>query len=209
MKNIKEKLKLYLITDSPILQGRDFYKCIEDALKGGATMIQLREKNCDGKEFLEKAYKLRELTKKYDALFIINDRVDIALLSDADGVHVGQSDIPASDVRKLIGENKILGVSARNLEEAIKGEEQGADYLGVGAMFTTNTKKDAEYVTLDTLKEMKENIKIPLVAIGGLTLDNMESIKDCGIDGYAIISAILSKKDICSECKKWITAINK
>lgn len=202
-----ESLKLYLVTDSDILEGRDFYKSIEDALKGGVTMLQLREKDCSGKEFLEKAIKLRELTRNYNVKFIINDRVDIALLCDADGVHVGQSDIPASEVRKLIGDNKILGVSARTLEEAKKAKEHGADYLGVGAMFGTNTKLDAKHVSIDTLKEIKSKVKIPIVAIGGLNLNNIQDIKECKIEGYAVVSAILASNDIKAECEKWINRI--
>ncbi|ATD55535.1 thiamine phosphate synthase [Clostridium chauvoei] len=202
-----KSLKLYLVTDTSILEGRDFYECIEDALKGGVTMLQLREKDCSGKEFLEKAIKLRELTKKYNVEFIINDRVDIALLCDADGVHVGQSDIPANEVRKLIGPNKILGVSARTIEEARKAKDDGADYLGVGAMFGTNTKLDAKHVSIETLKEIKKEVNIPIVAIGGLNLDNMELIKECNIEGYAVISAILRKDNIKAECEKWIIKI--
>ena len=144
--NLREDLKMYLISDSDILKGRDFYKCIEDGLKAGVTMLQLREKNADGGEFLEKALKLRELTKKYNAKFIIDDRIDIALLCDADGVHVGQSDIDAKSARKLIGEDKILGVSARTLQEAKRAKEDGADYIGIGAMFSTSTKLDAKSV---------------------------------------------------------------
>ena len=120
IKNFKKHLKLYLVTDTDILKGRNFYKCIEDAINGGVTIVQLREKDTDGKEFLEKAMKLRELTRKYNIPFIINDRVDIAMLCDADGVHVGQSDIDVSSVRKLIGKNKIIGVSVRNVEEGKK-----------------------------------------------------------------------------------------
>ena len=138
---LKNALKLYLVTDSEILKGRDFYKCIEDAIKAGVTMVQLREKNADGKEFLEKAIKLRQITKKYNVTFVINDRVDIAMIADADGVHVGQSDIDAMSIRKLIGEDKIIGVSARNVEEAKIAKENGADYLGIGAMFSTSNKK--------------------------------------------------------------------
>lgn len=143
---LRKALKLYLVTDSQILEGRDFYKCIEDAIKAGVTMVQLREKDIDGKEFLEKAIKLRELTKKYNVSFIIDDRVDIAMLCDADGVHVGQSDIDAKSVRKLMGDDKIIGVSARTVEEAKKAKEDGANYLGIGAMFSTSTKLDAKNV---------------------------------------------------------------
>lgn len=201
---MKLNLKLYLVTDTEILRGRDFYKCIEDALKGGVTTVQLREKNSSGKEFLEKAYKLRELTKKYNATFIVNDRVDIAMICDADGVHVGQSDINAKDVRKLIGRNKILGVSTRCLEEAKKALADGADYIGVGAMFNTSTKKDAKIVSFDTLKDIKDNVNIPIVCIGGISLENVAMFEDINIDGFAIVSAILKSDDIYNETKKWV-----
>ena len=203
-----KELKLYLVTDSDILRGRDFYKSIEDALKGGVTMLQLREKDASGKEFLDKAVKLRELTRKYDVKFIINDRVDIAMLCDADGVHVGQSDIPADKVRKLLGPDKIIGVSARTVEEARTAQERGADYLGVGVMFTTTTKLDAKAVSIEGLLEIKENVNLPIVAIGGLSLNNIEMLKQCNIDGYAVVSAILKAEDIKNECEKWIDTIN-
>lgn len=204
---LRKDLKMYLITDSDILKERDFYKCIEDALRGGVTILQLREKNADGGIFLEKAIKLRELTRKYGAKFIINDRVDIALLCDADGVHVGQSDIDAKSVRKLIGEDKILGVSARSVEEAQIAKEDGADYIGIGAMFSTSTKLNAKSVSKDTLKEIKEKVDIPFVLIGGINLENVDELKEFNPDGYAIISAILKKEDIFGEVKKWINKI--
>lgn len=204
---LRKDLKMYLITDSDILKERDFYKCIEDALRGGVTILQLREKNADGGIFLEKAIRLRELTRKYGAKFIINDRVDIALLCDADGVHVGQSDIDAKSVRKLIGEDKILGVSARSVEEAQIAKEDGADYIGIGAMFSTSTKLNAKSVSKDTLKEIKEKVDIPFVLIGGINLENVDELKEFNPDGYAIISAILKKEDIFSEVKKWIDKI--
>lgn len=206
---MEEKLKLYLVTDSEILNGRDFYKCIEDALKGGVTTLQLREKNANGKEFLEKAYKLRALTKKYDASFIINDRVDIAMLCDADGVHVGQSDIPLKEVRRLIGKDKIIGISAHNIEEATVAKNGGADYIGVGAMFNTTTKNDATIVTVDQLKEIDEKLDIPKVLIGGINLDNIDTFKGINIDGYAIVSAILKCDDIYNECLKWTKSLQK
>ncbi|WP_195964631.1 thiamine phosphate synthase [Clostridium cuniculi] len=202
-----KELKFYLVTDSDILRGRDFYNSIEEALKGGVTMLQLREKNASGKEFLEKAIKLRELTKKYNVKFIINDRVDIAMLCDADGVHVGQSDIPANKVREIIGEDKIVGVSARTVEEALTAKENGADYLGVGAMFTTRTKLDAKSVSIEKLKEIQEVIKLPVVAIGGLSLSNIYKLKECNVDGYAVVSAILGAENIKLECEKWIEKI--
>lgn len=202
-----KELKLYLVTDSNILKGRNFYECIEQALKGGVTMLQLREKNESGKEFLEKAVKLRALTKKYNVKFIINDRVDIAMLCDADGVHVGQSDIPAGEVRKLIGKEKIIGVSARTIDEAIDAKNSDADYIGVGAMFTTTTKLDAKNVSIDQLRVIKDNVNIPIVAIGGLNLNNIHQLKECNIDGYAVVSAILSSDNIKLECEKWISKL--
>ncbi|WP_423237265.1 thiamine phosphate synthase [Clostridium thermobutyricum] len=196
-----DRLKFYLVTDSDILRERDFYKSVEEALSGGVTCVQLREKNLLGKEFLIKAKKIRELTRKYNALFIVNDRIDIAMLSDADGVHVGQADLDILDVRKLIGSEKIVGVSASNIEEAILAEKNGADYIGVGSIFPTNTKKDAKNVYLNGLKEIKKNINIPIVAIGGIKEDNIKLIKDIGVNGYAIVSDILSAKNIKEKCE--------
>lgn len=206
-KSLKDSLKLYLVTDSVILRGRDFYKCIEDAIKGGVTMVQLREKDISGKEFLERAIKLRELTKRYGVSLIINDRVDIALLCDADGVHVGQSDIGAKDVRRLVGEDKIVGVSARSVEEAKTAKENGADYIGIGAMFATSTKLDAKSVSLETVENIKNNVDIPFVLIGGINLENLDTLKKLDSDGYAIVSSILKAEDIYLETKKWISAI--
>ena len=200
---LKKDLKLYLVTDSDILKDRDFYKCIEDAIKSGVTMVQLREKNIDGKEFLEKAIKLRELTRKYNVTFIINDRIDIAMLADADGVHIGQSDIDAISARKLLGNDKIIGVSARNLEEAIVAKESGADYLGIGAMFSTSTKKDAKIVSFDTLEEIIKKVDLPFVLIGGITLDNVEKLERFNPDGYALVSSILEADNICKRVEEW------
>ena len=204
---LKKALKLYLVTDSDILKGRDFYKVIEDSMKAGVTMVQLREKDADGKEFLEKAMKLRELTRKYNVYFIINDRVDIAMLCDADGIHVGQSDIDAVSVRKLIGEDKIIGVSARSVEEAKKAKEDGANYLGIGAMFSTSTKLDAKDVSFDTLNNIINEVDLPFVLIGGINLDNVCQLKQFNPDGYALVSGILGAQDIKSRVKSWYEKI--
>lgn len=204
---LKKDLKLYLVTDSLILKGKDFYKCIEDAIKSGVTMVQLREKNASGKEFLEKAIKLRELTKKYNVTFLINDRIDIAMLVDADGVHIGQSDIDAVSARKLLGYNKIIGVSARNIEEAKIAKENGADYLGIGAMFSTSTKKDAKVVSFNTLKSIIDEVNLPFVLIGGITLDNVEILKQFNPDGYALVSGILGADNIDKRVKEWYERI--
>jgi len=204
---LKKDLKLYLVTDSEILKDRDFYKCIEDAIKSGVTMVQLREKNTDGKEFLEKAIKLRELTNKYNVTFVINDRIDIAMLVDADGVHIGQSDIDAVSARKLLGDNKIIGVSARNLQEAKIAKENGADYLGIGAMFSTSTKSNAKLVSFNTLEEIIKEVNLPFVLIGGITLDNVKKLKHFKPDGYALVSGILGTDDISKRVEKWYERI--
>ena len=204
---LKKDLKLYLVTDSEILKDRDFYKCIEDAIKSGVTMVQLREKNADGKEFLEKAIKLRKLTNKYNTTFVINDRIDIAILVDADGVHIGQSDIDAVSARKLLGDNKIIGVSARNLQEAKIAKENGADYLGIGAMFSTSTKMDAKLVSFNTLDEIIKEVNLPFVLIGGITLDNVKKLKHFKPDGYALVSGILGTDDISKRVEKWYERI--
>lgn len=187
---------LYLVTDRNILKNRDLKDEVENAIKGGVTLVQLREKECGGKDFLKYAIEVKEITDKYNIPLIINDRVDIALAIDAAGVHVGQNDIPAKVVRELIGKNKVLGISASNLEEAKKAVEDGADYLGVGAIYSTSTKKDAKNVKLNMLKEIRDNIKIPIVAIGGIDKNNAKEVIECNIDGIAVVSAILSENDI-------------
>lgn len=165
------------------------------------------EKNTDGKEFLEKAIKLRELTNKYNVTFVINDRIDIAMLVDADGVHIGQSDIDAVSARKLLGDNKIIGVSARNLQEAKIAKENGADYLGIGAMFSTSTKSDAKLVSFNTLEEIIKEVNLPFVLIGGITLDNVKKLKHFKPDGYALVSGILGTDDISKRVEKWYERI--
>ena len=202
-----KRLKLYLVTDSNILKGRDFYFEIEEALRAGIKCIQLREKTLGGKEFLERAKKLRKITNKYNALLIINDRVDIAILSDADGVHVGQSDIPLKEVRKLLGDDKIIGVSTGSIELAKLAKKDGADYIGVGAVFNTTTKLDANNVGIKMLSDIKESVDIPIVAIGGIKLSNLEQIKDININGYAVISDILCEKNIFERSKMWLDAL--
>ncbi len=188
--------KLYLVTDRDVLNGRDFLKSLEQGILGGVSVVQLREKNTNSLEFYNLAIEVKKLTEKYNIPLIINDRVDIALAVDADGVHVGQTDLPANIVRKIIGKNKILGVSTANLEEAKKAVDDGADYIGVGALFPTVTKTNTRKVTLDQLKYIKENTNIPIVGIGGINEINVRSIIETGVDGAAIASAILSKTNI-------------
>ncbi|PRR79362.1 Thiamine-phosphate synthase [Clostridium liquoris] len=187
---------LYLVTDRGLLQGRSLEKAVEEAILGGVTLVQLREKDIDTRDFYNIALKIKAITSKYNVPLIINDRVDIALAVDADGVHIGQSDMEAKIVRKLIGEEKIIGVSARNLDEAMEAEKQGADYLGVGAIFGTTTKKDAKNVSIEELKRIKSTVSIPVVAIGGISKENVSLLKDTGIEGISVISAILAEENI-------------
>lgn len=188
--------KLYLVTDRDILAGRNLESAVEEAIQGGVTLVQLREKDITSLEFYNMALRIKRITSQYNIPLIINDRLDIALAVDAEGVHLGQRDIPCVIARKIIGENKIVGVSASTLEEAKKAEKDGADYIGVGAVFPTSTKQDARDVSIDLLKEIKQSVAIPVVAIGGINEDNVSLLKDTNIDGIAVVSAILGKKDI-------------
>ena len=187
--------KLYLVTDRTNKTDKEFLNIIEEAIKGGVTVVQIREKDADTLEFYNISNKVKEICSKYNVPLIINDRIDIALAIDADGVHIGQSDMPIKIARKLIGNDKILGISAHNLEEATDAEENGADYLGVGAIFSTSTKKDANDVSIDTLKEISSNVDIPTVAIGGINLDNVEKLKDTNISGISVVSAIMNAEN--------------
>lgn len=193
---LREQMLLYAVTDRHWLNGQMLYEQVEEALKGGATFIQLREKDLTEEEFLEEAKKIQQLCKEYRVPFIINDNVKLAKEIDADGVHVGQSDMEALDVRAQLGEDKIIGVSARTVEQALLAEKHGADYLGVGAVFQTGTKTDAREVEHSVLKEICTKVDIPVVAIGGITQDNVKELSGSGINGVAVISAIFAQKDI-------------
>ena len=192
----KKDLLLYAVTDRAWLRGETLYGQVEKALKGGATFMQLREKNLDEEHFLQEAVEIKELCKKYHVPFVINDNVDIAVKMDADGVHVGQSDMEAVDVRAKLGPDKIVGVSAQTVQQAVLAEKRGADYLGVGAVFSTGTKLDADDVSYETLKAICETVSIPVVAIGGITKDNLMELKGSGIDGIAVVSAIFAQENI-------------
>ena len=189
MKNID--LSLYLVTDKSE-DVEKFLNTIEEGIKGGVTVVQIREKTAETLDFYELALKVKEITTKYNIPLIINDRVDVALAIDADGVHVGQSDMPCEVTRKLVGDDKIVGVSAATIEEAQKAQKDGADYIGTGAVFPTATKDDAPSVTKEELKEIVDSIDIPVVAIGGINLDNAHELKDTGIAGLSVVSAIMS-----------------
>ncbi|WP_407377446.1 thiamine phosphate synthase [Methanobrevibacter sp.] len=187
----KIDLSLYLVTDNSDDEEK-FLNTIEEGIKGGVTVVQIREKTADTLDFYNLALKVKEITSKYNVPLIINDRVDVALAIDADGVHVGQSDMPCDVTRKLIGKDKILGISAATIEEAQKAQKDGADYLGTGAVFPTQTKDDAPKVTKEELTEIVESVDIPIVAIGGITLENAHELKDTGIAGLSVVSAIMS-----------------
>ena len=198
--NTKEKLSdqllLYAVTDRHWLGERTLYDVVKESLDGGVTFLQLREKDLDEEHFYEEAVALQALAREYGVPFVVNDNVDIAVRMNADGVHVGQSDMEAGDVRALIGPDKILGVSAQTVEQALLAQERGADYLGVGAVFPTGSKDDAEDVSYETLQAICQAVSIPVVAIGGITIDNTPTLAGSGICGIAVISAIYGKEDI-------------
>ncbi len=193
---LAEQLLLYAVTDRHWLGERTLYDVVRESLEGGVTFLQLREKKLDDAHFYEEAVELQALAKEYGVPFIVNDNVDIAVRMNADGIHVGQSDMEAGDVRALIGPDKILGVSAQTVEQAVLAEQRGADYLGVGAVFPTGSKDDADDVSFETLKAICEAVSIPVVAIGGITLENTPELAGSGIVGIAVISAIYGQKDI-------------
>lgn len=196
MKCGKKELQLYAITDRHWLNGRSLYEVVKESLDGGVTFLQLREKQLDEDHFLEEAKKLQGLCSEYNVPFIINDNVEIALAINADGVHIGQSDMEMKEAREKLGPDKIIGVSAHTKEEALLAQAQGADYLGVGAVFPTSSKDDAESVSYETLKEICEVVSIPVVAIGGITKDNLHQLSGSGISGVSVISAIYAQSDI-------------
>ena len=186
---------VYLVTDRRNKTDEEFLNIIEEAIKGGTTIVQLREKTASTKEFYDLALKVKEITSRYGVPLLINDRIDIALAVDSEGVHIGQDDMPADIAREIIGEDKILGVSASTVEEAKKAEIDSADYIGSGAVFPTATKDDADSVSKEELKEIVDSIDIPVVAIGGITVENAHTLKGSGIAGFSVVSAIMSAED--------------
>ena len=202
MKCDKKDLLLYAVTDRSWLNGATLYSQVEAALKGGATFIQLREKNLDEAHFLEEAKAIKKLCREYGVPFVINDNVELTLEVDADGVHVGQSDMEAGDVRVKLGPDKIIGVSAQTVEQALLAEAHGADYLGVGAVFPTGSKEDAVEVEPETVKAICEAVKIPVIAIGGISKNNVLELSGNGLCGIAVISAIFAQEDIESATKE-------
>lgn len=201
MKCSKETMLLYAVTDRSWVGKQTLYEQVESALKGGATCVQLREKELEEAAFLEEAFALKKLCGKYGVPLIINDNVDIAMKCGADGVHVGQSDMAAGNVRKTVGDKMIIGVSAQTVEQALAAQAAGADYLGVGAVFPTSTKLDASEVSRQTLKEICAAVDIPVTAIGGINKSNISELSGTGVDGVALVSAIFAAENIEEECK--------
>ena len=201
MKCAEKLMQLYAVTDRAWTGRQTLLEQTEAALRGGVTCVQLREKDLDTEAVLEEAIAMKSLCQRYQIPLIINDRVDVAIRCQADGIHVGQDDMQADDVRKRIGSQMILGVSAQTLEQARTAEQNGADYLGVGAVFPTTTKTDAQAVSLDTLRQICAAVSIPVCAIGGISAANLPRLAGTGIDGVAVVSAIFASPDIEASCR--------
>ena len=202
MKCDKDMMLLYAVTDRAWLGDMTLYQQVECALKGGVTCVQLREKELSDEEFLAEAVEISALCKKYNVPFFINDNVEVAVKCKADGIHVGQEDMAAANVRRLVGDDMMIGVSVHTVSEALEAVAAGADCLGVGAMFSTSTKADAEVLSMDTLRDICAAVDIPVVAIGGIGKSNIGKLKGTGVDGVALVSAIFSARDIESECRE-------
>ena len=205
MRNMKcdsNTMRLYAVTDRAWVGRQTLLQQVESALKGGATCIQLRDKELSDQAFFQEALEIKTVCKRYGVPFLINDNIDVAIQCGADGVHVGQGDRKPQEARRLIGPDKILGVSAQTVEQAVEAERSGADYLGVGAVFATTTKLDAKPVSYETLKEIGHAVTIPVVAIGGISKRNLLQLSGAGVDGVALVSAIFSAQDIEAECRE-------
>ena len=201
MKCDKKTMLLYAVTDRAWTGKQSLYEQVEAALKGGVTCVQLREKELDEDAFLAEAIEIAALCKKYKVPFFINDNVDIAIKCKADGIHVGQEDMMASQVRQKVGKDMMIGVSVHSVEEALEAVKNGADCLGVGAMFSTSTKMDVDVLPKEILKDICEAVEVPVVAIGGIGKGNMLELSGTNVDGVALVSAIFAAEDIESECR--------
>ncbi len=208
MKFNKNMLKLYAITDRQWLKNKTLPRAVEEAIKGGATFIQLREKNTSYEEFKSIAIEVKKITDKYSIPFVINDNVKLCKEIDADGVHIGADDMSVKKAREILGKNKIVGGTARTLERAIKAYNEGADYLGIGAVFNTNTKSGTTHMTRELAQEINKTVNIPTVAIGGINKDNASQLKDYGVSGIAVISAIFAQNNITEACKSLLNTID-
>lgn len=192
----RENLLLYAVTDRSWTENQTLYEQLEDALIGGVTCVQLREKNLSEEDFIQEAVEIRELCRKYNVPLIINDNLNVAIKSNADGIHVGQEDVSTAEIRKLVGDNFIIGVTAKTIEQAKKAENDGADYIGVGAVFPSPTKTNAIRITNEQLNEICSSVSIPAVAIGGISLDNITELSGCKMSGVAVVYAIFAADDI-------------
>ena len=191
----KSQMKLYLVTDSTDMTEEVFLKKVEDALRGGVTMLQIREKEKSTREYISLADKVHKIAKRYDVPLIIDDRVDVAMAVDAEGVHLGQSDMQVDIARKILGDGKIIGATTKTLKQAATAYENGADYLGVGAIYPTTTHVKTVITSVDTLKEICRSVPIPVNAIGGLNKDNISVLKDAPISGICVVSAIMKSEN--------------
>ena len=200
MKNFD--LSLYLVTNRDKLTDEEFFQTVEQSLKGGVSLVQLREKTAPAREVIQIAKKLKKLCHSYNVPLLVDDRVDIALAADLDGVHLGNDDMDVADARKILGDEKIIGSTAKNLEWAISEEKKGADYLGVGAIFETKTHVKTKRTSVETLKEINDNITIPTVAIGGLNYENIDILKNSGASGVSVVRAIMDSKNPYEDSKK-------
>ncbi|RKW46959.1 MAG: thiamine phosphate synthase [Lachnospiraceae bacterium] len=204
----KKYMQLYVVTDRAWTGNKTLYEQIKEALENGVTCVQLREKNLDEASFIEEAKKISVLCRQYNTPFIVNDNVNVAIASNADGIHIGQEDMGLKDVRKIVGENMIIGISAHTVEEAKFAQENGADYIGIGAVFETSTKNDVDIIPYEKVKSICEAVDIPKVAIGGINAENILKLKGSGIDGVAVVSAIFGAKDIGKATKELYTLSN-
>ena len=209
MRSDKKHMLLYAVTDRAWVGTKSLYEQVKEALENGVTCVQLREKELDESDFLKEAKQISTLCKEYKVPFIVNDNVNIAIACKADGIHIGQEDMELTNVRKLVGEDMIIGVSAHTVEEAIKAQEGGADYIGIGAVFATSTKTDVDVLSFETLKSICEAVDIPTVAIGGIKKDNICKLKGSGIDGVAVVSAIFAANDIATATKELLLEVKK
>lgn len=193
---MKPDYSLYLVTDRMLMSTRTLGEAVGQAVSGGCTLVQLREKDISSLDFYALALEIKKITDSYGIPLIINDRIDIAMAAGAAGVHIGQNDIPADIARKVIGKDMLLGVSVSSAAEAVNAAEAGADYLGVGAMFPTGTKRDAKFVSMEELGEIRRMVDIPIVVIGGINSENAMLFRPMGIDGLAVVSAVIARHDI-------------
>lgn len=204
----KKYMQLYAVTDRAWTGNKTLYEQIKEALENGVTCVQLREKNLDEASFIEEAKKISVLCRQYNTPFIVNDNVNVAIASNADGIHIGQEDMGLKDVREIVGENLIIGISAHTVEEAKFAQENGADYIGIGAVFETSTKNDVDVIPYEKVKSICDAVDIPKVAIGGINAENILKLKGSGIDGVAVVSAIFGAKDIGKATKELYTLSN-